>query len=93
MTPSIPGANIPTPALPLIAAALTPLLLWPAAAAAQLSCGGTVGPGAPIQLDTDIGPCPAPGPALTVIGPVVRDGVIAYDEIASAADLPHGWQD
>jgi ferredoxin len=29
----------------------------------------------------------------TVIGPRVRSGSIAYDEIASAADLPAGWVD
>jgi hypothetical protein len=27
----------------------------------------------------------------TVIGPVVRDGVITHDEILSAAELPVGW--
>ncbi len=29
----------------------------------------------------------------TVVGPTVRDGVIAYAEIASLADLPQGWTD
>jgi ferredoxin len=28
-----------------------------------------------------------------LIGPVVRDGAICYDDIASAADLPSGWTD
>ncbi len=28
-----------------------------------------------------------------LVGPVVRDGVICYDEIGSAADLPAGWTD
>ena len=28
-----------------------------------------------------------------LIGPVVRDGAICYDDIASAADLPRGWTD
>jgi ferredoxin len=28
-----------------------------------------------------------------LIGPVVRDGAICYDDIASAADLPAGWTD
>ncbi|MDJ0653369.1 MAG: 4Fe-4S dicluster domain-containing protein [Xanthomonadales bacterium] len=27
------------------------------------------------------------------IGPVVRDGVIAYDKVSSTADLPQGWTD
>lgn len=29
----------------------------------------------------------------TVVGPTPRDGVIAYDEIESVADLPRGWTD
>jgi NAD(P)H-flavin reductase/NAD-dependent dihydropyrimidine dehydrogenase PreA subunit len=29
----------------------------------------------------------------TVIGPVVRDGALAYEPIAAAADLPNGWTD
>ncbi|MGZ6695081.1 MAG: 4Fe-4S dicluster domain-containing protein [Solirubrobacteraceae bacterium] len=29
----------------------------------------------------------------TVVGPVARDGSIAYDELTSAADLPAGWVD
>jgi ferredoxin len=29
----------------------------------------------------------------TVIGPTVRDGVITYDEVSAAADLPAGWTD
>jgi NAD(P)H-flavin reductase len=29
----------------------------------------------------------------SVVGPVVRDGAIAYDELRSAADLPTGWRD
>jgi NAD(P)H-flavin reductase/NAD-dependent dihydropyrimidine dehydrogenase PreA subunit len=29
----------------------------------------------------------------TVIGPVVRDGGLAYEPITSAAELPHGWTD
>jgi ferredoxin len=28
-----------------------------------------------------------------VMGPVVRDGAIAWDEVSSAADLPAGWTD
>src|SRR5215510_8067647 len=28
-----------------------------------------------------------------VIGPVVRDGAIIYDEVTSVADLPEGWTD
>jgi len=28
-----------------------------------------------------------------VIGPVLRDGAIVYDEVASADDLPRGWTD
>src|ERR1051326_1494521 len=28
-----------------------------------------------------------------VIGPVIQDGAIVYDEVASAADLPEGWGD
>ncbi len=28
-----------------------------------------------------------------LVGPVVRDGAICYDDIASAADLPAGWTD
>jgi ferredoxin len=28
-----------------------------------------------------------------VVGPVVKDGAIVYDDIASAADLPAGWAD
>jgi sulfhydrogenase subunit beta (sulfur reductase) len=28
-----------------------------------------------------------------LIGPVIRDGAICYDDIASAADLPRGWTD
>jgi sulfhydrogenase subunit beta (sulfur reductase) len=28
-----------------------------------------------------------------VVGPTVRDGAIAYDDIASSADLPAGWTD
>jgi ferredoxin len=28
-----------------------------------------------------------------VVGPVVRDGAIVYDELGSAADLPIGWTD
>jgi len=28
-----------------------------------------------------------------LIGPTVRDGAIAYDDIASSADLPAGWSD
>ena len=27
----------------------------------------------------------------TVIGPVVRDGVITHDEVESVSDLPMGW--
>jgi len=29
----------------------------------------------------------------TVVGPTVRDGAIVYDELASAAELPAGWND
>jgi ferredoxin len=29
----------------------------------------------------------------TVIGPVVRDGAIVFDEVATTADLPAGWTD
>ena len=29
----------------------------------------------------------------TVVGPVVRDGAVAYEPIGAAADLPHGWTD
>jgi sulfhydrogenase subunit beta (sulfur reductase) len=29
----------------------------------------------------------------TIIGPMVRDGAIAYDEVHSVADLPAGWTD
>ena len=29
----------------------------------------------------------------SVVGPTVRDGVIAYDELRSSADLPVGWTD
>ena len=28
-----------------------------------------------------------------VIGPVVRDGALAYEPIAAAAELPNGWTD
>lgn len=28
-----------------------------------------------------------------LIGPVLRDGAIAYDELHSAKDLPMGWTD
>src|SRR5262245_25583281 len=28
-----------------------------------------------------------------IVGPVVRDGAIIYDEITSVADLPEGWTD
>ncbi|MBI4877111.1 MAG: 4Fe-4S dicluster domain-containing protein [Acidobacteria bacterium] len=31
------------------------------------------------------------GRGYTVIGPVVRDGAITYEEVRSAADLPAGW--
>ena len=33
------------------------------------------------------------GRRFRLIGPVVRDGVIVYEEIGSAADLPVGWTD
>jgi ferredoxin len=33
------------------------------------------------------------GRGFRLIGPVARDGVICYDDIASAADLPAGWTD
>jgi ferredoxin len=33
------------------------------------------------------------GRGYRLLGPVVRDGAIAYDEIASDADLPAGWTD
>jgi ferredoxin len=33
------------------------------------------------------------GLGFRLIGPVARDGVICYDDIASAADLPAGWTD
>src|SRR3954470_15294452 len=33
------------------------------------------------------------GRGYAVIGPVVRDGGIAYEEVDSAADLPAGWRD
>ena len=29
----------------------------------------------------------------TVVGPVVRDGAVAYEPLGDAADLPHGWTD
>ena len=29
----------------------------------------------------------------TLIGPVVRDGAIALDEVSGVADLPVGWAD
>ena len=28
-----------------------------------------------------------------LVGPTVRDGAIAYDDISSSADLPAGWTD
>ncbi|HEY7324932.1 MAG TPA: hypothetical protein VH520_08905, partial [Streptosporangiaceae bacterium] len=28
-----------------------------------------------------------------LVGPVLRDGAICYDDITSAADLPAGWTD
>jgi hypothetical protein len=28
-----------------------------------------------------------------VIGPILRDGAILYDDIASVGDLPKGWTD
>jgi ferredoxin len=33
------------------------------------------------------------GKGYRVIGPVVRDGAIVYDELASSSDLPIGWTD
>jgi sulfhydrogenase subunit beta (sulfur reductase) len=33
------------------------------------------------------------GRGYRIVGPVVRDGVIAHGELASAADLPAGWTD
>ncbi len=33
------------------------------------------------------------GRGFRLVGPVVRDGAICYDDIASAADLPAGWTD
>jgi ferredoxin len=33
------------------------------------------------------------GRGFRLIGPVVKDGAIVYDDIASAADLPAGWAD
>lgn len=33
------------------------------------------------------------GDGRAVLGPVVRDGAIVYDEIASTGDLPRGWVD
>ena len=33
------------------------------------------------------------GRGFRLVGPVLRDGAICYDEIASAADLPAGWTD
>jgi ferredoxin len=33
------------------------------------------------------------GRGFRLIGPVVQDGAIGYDDIASAADLPAGWAD
>jgi hypothetical protein len=50
------------------------LALWvavPLAAHAQLTCGGTIGPGGTFTMTSDITSCP--GTALTVVGPVVLD--------------------
>jgi parallel beta-helix repeat protein len=49
----------------------------PPAARAQFACGDTILSGGIVLVRDDIGPCPAPGPALTVVGPVVvsLDGV------------------
>lgn len=30
---------------------------------------------------------------LTVVGPMVRDGAVVYDRLASACELPEGWSD
>ncbi len=43
----------------------------PFAAHAQLTCGGTIGPGGTFTMTSDITSCP--GTALTVVGPVVLD--------------------
>ena len=49
------------------------LVSFDAYAAFALSCGDTVGPGGHVTLDTNIGPCAGPEPALTVVGPVTLD--------------------
>jgi hypothetical protein len=43
------------------------------------------------ELDALIGALSSRG--YDVVGPTVRDGAIAYDEIESAAELPAGWTD
>jgi parallel beta-helix repeat protein len=42
-------------------------LSLPPAQAAHISCGDVLGPGGNFVLDSDVGPCSGPGPALTVI--------------------------
>src|SRR5215510_15802153 len=39
----------------------------PQAQAAPIGCGAVLGPGGTFVLDSDVGPCPAPGPALKLI--------------------------
>jgi parallel beta-helix repeat protein len=39
----------------------------PQAQAVHISCGDTLGPGGNFVLDSDVGPCSGPGPALTLI--------------------------
>jgi parallel beta-helix repeat protein len=57
---------------------LATLLVWgPPAALAQFACGDTILSGGTVLVRDDIGPCPAPGPAWTIVGPVIvnLDGV------------------
>jgi hypothetical protein len=49
------------------------LAMAPYRAAAQVACGDTIGPGQAVILTGDLGPCPGPEPALTVIGPATLD--------------------
>lgn len=42
-------------------------LSLPPAQAVHISCGDVLGPGGSFVLDSDVGPCSGPGPALTVI--------------------------
>ena len=71
MIPNSAKASIPATDPKLIMTALVPLLVWGTQPAqAQLACGDTVPPGDHVSLGSDIGPCPEPGPALILVGPV-----------------------